>query len=180
MMQILEDLAADRLGQAMELIRDLDTWCQHSTGKVDGVSIDPLSEYYEQRCAVGSLLAVGPGEEDPVHVLAVQSLNTAAFLLYKEREITYLNDGRSGIRNPAESHAAVLACFTPATEHLRTVASRRKYQLGISHPAAVWSDQNASRHAERLAFLCPQHGMPCLVPACRTGCYHQPDQQRTP
>lgn len=180
MTQILEDLAADRLGGAIELIRDLDTWCQHSTGKVGGVSIDPLSEYCEQRCAVGSLLAVGPGDEDPVHVLAVQTLNTAAFLLYKEREITYPNDDRSGIRNPAESHAAVLACFAPATERLRALASRRKYQLGIPHPAAVWSDQNASRHAERMAFLCPQHGMPCLVPACRKGCYHQSSQHRTP
>ena len=133
--QILADLAADRLAEAMELIRNPQHWCHGIFGMADGVRVDPRSEHCTQRCALGSVMAAGKGVDDPAYHLAVDTLERAAHRLTPGWGVMDTND-----RYLAEkAHQKVMAIFPLAIEILRKEAARRKRELGLRHPAAEWS-----------------------------------------
>lgn len=140
--QILADLAADRLAEAMELIRNPQNWCRGALGMVDGVRTNPRSEHCTQRCALGSVMAAGNGVDDPAYHLAVDTLERASHRLTPGWGVMDTND-----RYLVEkAHQKVMAMFPLAIEILRKEAARRKRQLGIRHPAAEWSAALQTKH----------------------------------
>lgn len=142
--QILADQSADRLAEAIELIRNPQDWCQGGMGKgKDGLSALPWADWCIQRCALGSIIAVSRGHEDPVYHLAASTLDLAAHGLTPGYGTISTND-----QFPAEkAHAKVMEMFPIAIERLRSQAAQHKLDLGLSAPAAVWSAEMQTNYA---------------------------------
>lgn len=134
--QILADQAADRLAEAMELIRNPQGWCQGGIGKdKDGRYADPWGKDCVQRCALGSLIAASRGREDAVFSLALNTLDWAARSQHDGKRLITVND----VGQREKAHPRVIALFPPAIDHLRSLKAPRKPEPWIPHPAAVWS-----------------------------------------
>ena len=142
--QILADLAAERLAEAMELIKNPKDWCQGGMGKDKyGRWTNPWEDYCVKRCALGSVIAVSQGAEDPVYHLATAALDSAARHLTPLLGVIGTND-----TFPAEkAHGKIMGIFPIAIEHLRSVAAQRKQEMRGWHPAAAWSAQILTRYA---------------------------------
>lgn len=142
--QVIAELAAERLAKAMELIKNPKYWCQGGMGRDEygGLTV-PWADYCVQRCALGSVIAVSQGSEDPVYYLAVSTLEAAAEDQRPGYGVIATNDSF-----PAEkSHEKVMALFPVAIENLRAQAARRKTEMGIPTAPAVWSAQMTTQHA---------------------------------
>lgn len=148
MTQILEDLAADRLAGAMESIRNPRDWCQDGMSKDrDGNSVLPKDAQCAQRCALGSVMALSTGPEDPVFRLAAGALETESHRQTPGYGTVATND-----RLPAEeAHRKLMAIFPAAIERLRAIANRRKMAARVRHPAAVWSALMLTGYSDQYA-----------------------------
>ena len=157
MTQTLEDLAAARLAEAMDLISNIDDWCQVWTGKdKDGINISPWHKECVQRCALGSVIAACQGREDAVYYLAQNTLETAAQDRTPGWGVIATNDQFPA----AKAHREVIALFPPAIEQLRSAAAKRKLEQGIWHPVAVWSSQMQTNYANQYVRVQPYWDSP--------------------
>lgn len=141
---VIADLAAERLGKAMELIKNPKYWCQGGMGRDEygGLTV-PWADYCVQRCAMGSVIAASLGAEDPVYYLAVNTLEASAQDRRPGWGVIATNDSFTA----EKSHSEIMALFPVAIENLRAQAARRKTELGIWTAPAVWSAQMTTQHA---------------------------------